>query len=446
MAVSLVQSAFPVSPPAFAAAGRGAAALRVEPTQRVISPAVTPGSGGEARPQAAAPFGGAARAALARVEIVGPTGGGRETGAQTPFSGGRPGVLVDQGGIQLSQQAGEGDGAETAAGAVTGQSPDTETADAQSTSAPGETSATGSTLTEEEQQVVKELQARDAEVRRHEQAHAAVGGQYAGSPTYTYQQAGEGDGAETAAGAVTGQSPDTETADAQSTSAPGETSATGSTLTEEEQQVVKELQARDAEVRRHEQAHAAVGGQYAGSPTYTYQQGPDGGRYAVGGEVSIDSAPIEGDPEATILKLQTVRRAALAPAEPSAQDRAVAAAATAGIARAQAELAAQNRAERQGAEAEGETSELPEAAAADGAGAATGPDGGEDDEPFSIAAAGTSDIGGRADGRFAGRPETGGISNGFAGDPAGATLTGAIFGGASGGPGGQQPRIISIAV
>ncbi|MCR9176389.1 MAG: hypothetical protein NXI19_10370 [Alphaproteobacteria bacterium] len=362
MAVSLAQSAFPVSPPAFAAAGRGAAALRVEPTQRVIAPAVTPGSGGEARPQAAAPFGGAARAALARVEIVGPTGGGRETGAQTPFSGGRPGVLVDQGGIQLSQQVGEGDGAETAAGAVTGQSPDTETADAQSTFAPGETSATGSTLTEEEQQVVEELQARDAEVRRHEQAHAAVGGQY------------------------------------------------------------------------------------AGSPTYTYQQGPDGGRYAVGGEVSIDSAPIEGDPEATILKLQTVRRAALAPAEPSAQDRAVAAAATAGIARAQAELAAQNRADRQGTEAEGETSELPEAAAADGAGAATGPDGGEDDEPFSIAAAGTSDIGGRADGRFAGRPETGGISNGFAGDPAGATLTGAIFGGASGGPGGQQPRIISIAV
>ena len=53
--------------------------------------------------------------------------------------------------------------------------------------------------------------------------------------------------------------------------------------------------------------------------------GPDGNRYAIGGEVSIDVAPVDGDPEATIAKMEIVKAAALAPAEPSAQDRKVAA-------------------------------------------------------------------------------------------------------------------------
>ncbi|MBE0377410.1 putative metalloprotease CJM1_0395 family protein [Pseudoalteromonas prydzensis] len=102
---------------------------------------------------------------------------------------------------------------------------------------------------------------------------------------------------------------------------------------------IKELKARDTEVRIHEQAHAAVGGQYAGFPSYEYQRGPDGTNYAVGGEVQIDVAEIEGDPQATIEKMQTVRAAALAPAEPSGADRAIAADATQKLAAAQAELA-----------------------------------------------------------------------------------------------------------
>ena len=102
---------------------------------------------------------------------------------------------------------------------------------------------------------------------------------------------------------------------------------------------IKELKARDTEVRIHEQAHASVGGQYAGSPSYEYQRGPDGTNYAVGGEVQIDVAEIEGDPQATIEKMQTVRAAALAPAEPSGADRAIAADATQKLAAAQAELA-----------------------------------------------------------------------------------------------------------
>jgi hypothetical protein len=83
---------------------------------------------------------------------------------------------------------------------------------------------------------------------------------------------------------------------------------------------IQELAARDREVRAHEQAHAAVAGQYGSSPTYTFVRGPDGVSYAVGGEVQIDTAPISGDPEATLRKAQQLRRAANAPAEPSGQD------------------------------------------------------------------------------------------------------------------------------
>ena len=94
---------------------------------------------------------------------------------------------------------------------------------------------------------------------------------------------------------------------------------------EAEQKIVDQLAARDREVRAHEQAHAAVGGQYASSPTYTYQRGPDGVSYAIGGEVSIDTSPIPNDPKATLRKAEQIARAANAPAEPSGQDRAVAA-------------------------------------------------------------------------------------------------------------------------
>lgn len=108
---------------------------------------------------------------------------------------------------------------------------------------------------------------------------------------------------------------------------------------EQEQLQIKELKARDTEVRIHEQAHASVGGQHAGSPSYEYQRGPDGTNYAVGGEVQIDVSEIPGDPQATIDKMQTVRAAALAPAEPSGADRSIAADATQKLAAAQAELA-----------------------------------------------------------------------------------------------------------
>jgi len=108
---------------------------------------------------------------------------------------------------------------------------------------------------------------------------------------------------------------------------------------EAEQQQIVELKARDREVRLHEEAHARVGGQYAGSPSYEFQRGPDGNNYAIGGQVMIDVAEIPDNPRATIDKMQTVRAAALAPAEPSGADRAIAADATQKLASAQAELA-----------------------------------------------------------------------------------------------------------
>jgi hypothetical protein len=116
-------------------------------------------------------------------------------------------------------------------------------------------------------------------------------------------------------------------------------------LSEEEQREVAELKRRDAEVRAHEQAHKAAGGHLTrGGASYEYQTGPDGRRYAVGGEVSIDSSSVQGDPEATIRKMQRVRRAALAPAQPSGQDRSVAAKASQKEAQARRDLA-QQRAE-----------------------------------------------------------------------------------------------------
>lgn len=112
-------------------------------------------------------------------------------------------------------------------------------------------------------------------------------------------------------------------------------------LNEEEIKKLDELKRRNQEVRVHEQAHAAVGGQYAGSPSYEYERGPDGSSYAVAGAVQIDVSPVNGDPQATIQKMQVVRRAALAPAQPSAADRAIAADAASKANQARAELAEQ---------------------------------------------------------------------------------------------------------
>ncbi len=103
---------------------------------------------------------------------------------------------------------------------------------------------------------------------------------------------------------------------------------TSASLTEEEKKVVEKLKARDREVRQHEQAHLSAAGRYAKGVSFTSQIGPDGSSYAIGGEVDIDMSEIQGNPDATIAKAQAIRRAASAPANPSSQDRLVAASAT----------------------------------------------------------------------------------------------------------------------
>jgi hypothetical protein len=109
-------------------------------------------------------------------------------------------------------------------------------------------------------------------------------------------------------------------------------------LSEAEQEIVDQLQQRDREVRAHEMAHASTGGTVTGAPTYSYEVGPDGKKYAVAGEVSVDLTPVEGDPRATIVKMQKVYNAALAPVNPSIQDTRVANSAAQLIAQAQSEL------------------------------------------------------------------------------------------------------------
>jgi hypothetical protein len=112
-------------------------------------------------------------------------------------------------------------------------------------------------------------------------------------------------------------------------------------LTEAEQAQVRELQQRDREVRAHELAHVAAGGRYVTKPaTYQYQTGPDGRRYAVGGEVTIDTS-VPADPREALAKAQIIERAALAPVEPSQQDYRVAAKARQMAADARREIAAE---------------------------------------------------------------------------------------------------------
>ncbi len=96
-------------------------------------------------------------------------------------------------------------------------------------------------------------------------------------------------------------------------------------LTHEELATVARLAARDREVRLHEAQHAAIAGDLAlGGPQFTYQTGPDGKLYAIGGEVKL-SMKSGRTPEETISRAQRMQAAATSPASPSGADLAVAA-------------------------------------------------------------------------------------------------------------------------
>jgi len=121
-----------------------------------------------------------------------------------------------------------------------------------------------------------------------------------------------------------GQSPDESNPKQETPSANSDTSPAGD-LSQEEYLKLTHLKTRDRDVRTHEQAHLTTAGQYAaGGASFTFQVGPDGNRYAVSGEVPVDISN-GSSPEETIRKMERIRAAALAPAQPSSADRQIAA-------------------------------------------------------------------------------------------------------------------------
>lgn len=112
-------------------------------------------------------------------------------------------------------------------------------------------------------------------------------------------------------------------ANAESGGAGGGTGGGTKALTPDQQQQVVDLKKRDVEVRQHEAAHQAAGGANAGGASFTYQRGPDGKNYAIGGEVQVDVSAASS-PQATVSKMEQIKAAALAPAQPSPQDQRVA--------------------------------------------------------------------------------------------------------------------------
>ena len=105
----------------------------------------------------------------------------------------------------------------------------------------------------------------------------------------------------------------------------------------EKEAQVRELKQIQNEVIAHEAAHQAAAGEFGGGVSYTYTKGPDGQNYITGGEVPIRMK--EGStPEETLRNMQKVQAAANAPADPSGQDRKVAAKAAAIAMKARAEM------------------------------------------------------------------------------------------------------------
>jgi len=121
-----------------------------------------------------------------------------------------------------------------------------------------------------------------------------------------------------------------------------ETAANGKELSEEEKKAVAKLKEVDKKVRTHEQAHKSAGGGLVRGSSFEEKTGPDGKKYATGGEVQIDISEVPNNPRATVIKMEQVVRAALAPADPSAQDRMVAAKASAIAAEARTALYSNN--------------------------------------------------------------------------------------------------------
>lgn len=106
---------------------------------------------------------------------------------------------------------------------------------------------------------------------------------------------------------------------------------------------IERLKQRDAHVKQHEQAHVNAGGS---NPQYKYDIGPDGKKYAVSGTTDIEMKKSQ-NPKETIANAEKVKRAALAPSDPSSQDKKIAAKADKMKADAQAELRKKDKSKKE---------------------------------------------------------------------------------------------------
>ncbi len=96
-------------------------------------------------------------------------------------------------------------------------------------------------------------------------------------------------------------------------------------MSAEDQALLDKLKARDSLVRGHETAHImAAGGQATGPAQYTYQTGPDGRQYAIGGSVNIAVVSSPSSDEDAANQAATASRAAMANSEMSLCDMQVA--------------------------------------------------------------------------------------------------------------------------
>jgi len=161
------------------------------------------------------------------------------------------------------------------------------------------------------------------------------------NPQHNHAGRVESDDAKPQGSELSGTVPAEEEASA-SGEAPSSSESRSSAETQREERAQAEdhkLAERDREVRAHELAHLAAGGSYVTQASFTYERGSNGVMYAVDGEVGVNTSPVPGDPQATLEKAEVIRRAALAPVEPSAQDMRVAAQATSMAAEARVEMA-----------------------------------------------------------------------------------------------------------
>lgn len=95
--------------------------------------------------------------------------------------------------------------------------------------------------------------------------------------------------------------------------------AEGYGLSDGERALLRQLQASDVSVRRHEGLHFRAAGGLASPPSYQTVEGPDGNFYAVGGSVGV-SGTRGADPERRAREAQTLAIAATAPGDASQQD------------------------------------------------------------------------------------------------------------------------------